>query len=89
MKSSEKMRAISQQVERSSQEQARGGRQITQAIESISHMVNQLNAAHRQQSRGIEQALAAAARIEEAARRQDAALRELITNAEKLRKAVS
>lgn len=88
MKSSEKMRAISQQVERSSQEQARGGRQITQAIESISHMVNQLNASHRQQTRSIEQALGASQRIEDAARRQDAALRDLITNAERLRKAV-
>jgi methyl-accepting chemotaxis protein len=87
MKSSEKMRTISQQVERSSQEQARGGRQITQAIESISHMVNQLNAAHRQQTRGTEQALSAASRIEEAARRQDGSLRELITAAERMRKA--
>ncbi len=87
MKSGEKMRTISQQVERSSQEQARGGRQITQAIENISNMVNQLNSAHRTQTRGSEHALAAAGQIEEAGRRQDAALRELITNAEKLRKA--
>ena len=89
MKSSDKMRAISQQVERSSQEQARGGRQITQAMESISHMVNQLNASHRQQTMGIEAALASATKIEEAARRQDAILRELITNADRLRKAAS
>jgi methyl-accepting chemotaxis protein len=87
MKSGEKMRTISQQVERSSQEQARGGRQITQAIESISNMVNQLNTSHRQQTRGSESALGSASRIEEAARAQDAALRELITNTEKLRKA--
>jgi hypothetical protein len=60
MKSSEKMRTISQQVERLPER--RGGRQITQAIESISHMVNQLNAAHRQQTRGTEQALSAASR---------------------------
>jgi methyl-accepting chemotaxis protein len=89
MKSSEKMRTISQQVERSSQEQARGSRQITQAIENISNMVNQLNAAHRTQTRGSEQALNSAQHIEEAARRQDSALRDLITSAEKLRKVAS
>jgi methyl-accepting chemotaxis protein len=89
IKSSEKMRSIAQQVERSSQEQARGGRQITQAIESISHMVNQINSSHRQQTRGTEHAIAAAMRLEEAARKQDAALRELITNTEKLRKALA
>jgi len=88
MKSGEKMRTISQQVERSSQEQARGGRQITQAIEGISNMVNQLNSAHRSQARGSEHALAAASQIEEAARKQDGALRELITATERLRKAV-
>lgn len=89
IKSGEKMRAYAQQVERSSQEQARGGRQITQSIESISHMVNQINAAHRQQTRGAEAALAAAVRLEETARRQDLALRELITQTEKLRKVLS
>jgi methyl-accepting chemotaxis protein len=87
MKSGEKMRTISQQVERSSQEQSRGGRQITQNIENISNMVNQLNSAHRQHTRGSEQALASATQIEDAARRQDSALRDLITNAERLRKA--
>jgi len=88
IKSGEKMRSYAQQVERSSQEQARGGRQITQAIESISHMVNQINAAHRQQTRGAEHALNAAVRLEEIARRQDLALRELITHTEKLKKAL-
>ena len=89
IRTSDKMRAISQQVERSSQEQARGGRQVTQAIESISHMVNQINASHRSQTRGTEHALVTATRLEETARRQDAALRELITHTEKLRKALS
>ena len=59
MKSAEKMRVITQHVERSSQEQARGGRQITGAIENISSMVNQLNVSHRTQTRGGEQLLAA------------------------------
>lgn len=89
IRTSDKMRSISQQVERSSQEQARGGRQVTQAIESISHMVNQINASHRSQTRGTEHALVTATRLEETARRQDAALRELITHTEKLRKALS
>lgn len=89
IKSSDKMRSIAQQVERSSQEQARGGRQITQAIESISHMVNQINASHRSQTRGTEHALVSASRLEDTARRQDAALRDLITNTEKLKKALS
>ncbi|MBK7581277.1 MAG: chemotaxis protein [Myxococcales bacterium] len=89
IKSSDKMRSIAQQVERSSQEQSRGGRQITQAIESISHMVNQINSSHRSQTRGTEHALASAARLEDTARRQDGALRELITHTEKLKKALS
>lgn len=87
MKSGEKMRSIAQQVERSSQEQSRGGRQITQAIENISNMVHQLNNAHRAQTRGSEQAMQAAREIEEAARSQDAALRELVTAVERLKKA--
>lgn len=88
MKSGEKMRTISQQVERSSQEQTRGGRQITQAIENISNMVNQLNVSHRQQARGSEAALAAATQIEEAARRQDVALKELLDNTKHLQQLV-
>lgn len=86
MKSGEKMRTISSQVERSSQEQARGSRQITQAIESISGLVTQLNNSQRTQSRGSERALIAAGQIEEAARRQDSALRDLIGATERLKR---
>jgi len=89
MKSGEKMRTISQQVERSSQEQSRGSRQITQSIETINNLVNQLNSAHRSQARGSERALTAAAQIEEAARRQDHALRDLITSTERMKKSVA
>jgi methyl-accepting chemotaxis protein len=88
MKSGEKMRTISQQVERSSQEQSRGSRQITQSIETINNLVNQLNSAHRSQARGSERALTAATQIEEAARRQDHALRDLITSTERMKKSV-
>jgi methyl-accepting chemotaxis protein len=88
MKSGEKMRAIALQVERSSQEQNRGGRQITQAIENINSMISHLNNTQRAQTRGAEQALASAVKIEEAARRQDTALRELVTNTERLRQLV-
>jgi methyl-accepting chemotaxis protein len=89
MKSGEKMRTISQQVERSSQEQSRGSRQITQSIETINNLVNQLNSAHRSQARGSERALTAATQIEEAARRQDTALRELISSTERMKKSVA
>ncbi|HVJ19826.1 MAG TPA: methyl-accepting chemotaxis protein [Polyangiaceae bacterium] len=89
MKSGEKMRTIAQQVERSTQEQSRGSRQITTAIESINNMVGQLSGAQRSQSRGTERALAAAGQLEDAARRQDAALRDLIGYTERLRKAAS
>jgi methyl-accepting chemotaxis protein len=89
MKSGEKMRTVSQQVERSSQEQSRGSRQITQSIETINNLVNQLNSAHRPQARGSERALTAATQIEEAARRQDHALRDLITSTERMKKSVA
>jgi len=89
MKSGEKMRTISQQVERSSQEQSRGSRQITQSIETINNLVNQLNSAQRTQSRGSERALSAASQIEEAARRQDIALRDLISSTERMKKSVA
>jgi len=89
MKSAEKMRTITQHVERSSQEQARGGRQITGAIEQISNMVNTLNASQRSQTRGGEQLLEAARRIDEAARAQDQALRQLAAALERLRRATA
>ena len=87
MTSGKKMRTIAQHVERSSQEQARGNRQITASIESISNMVNQLNASHRAQTRMSEQAAAAGQRLEEAVRKQEAALQQLATKVEDLRRA--
>jgi hypothetical protein len=78
MKSAEKMRLITQHVERSSQEQARGGRQISQAIESISTMVNHLHQSHRAQAK-------AARRLAEISRGQDGHLREVTRIAERLR----
>jgi methyl-accepting chemotaxis protein len=86
MKSAEKMRTITQHVERSSQEQARGGRQITSAIEQISNMVHSLNATHRSQTRGGEQLIDVGRRIEEAARQQEQAMRQLLTSVERLRR---
>ncbi len=87
MRSGEKMRAVSQQVERSSAEQARGGKQITVAIESINGMVSQLNASHRSHAHGTEQASAAAKRLEEGAQRLDRLLRDLVSAAERMRRA--
>ncbi len=81
------MRIITQHVERSSQEQARGGRQISGSIETISNMVSQLNSTHKTQVRGGEQLLGAAAKMEETARAQDSALKLLLGAVERLRKA--
>jgi len=89
MKSGEKMRTIAQQVERSTQEQSNGSRQIKQSIENINAMVGQLNSSHRTLNRGSERSLAAATQIDEAARRQDGALRDLVTQIERLRKTLS
>ena len=80
------MRVITQHVERSSQEQARGGKQITTAIESISNMVNQLHQSQRAQSRGSEQTLQASMRIQELTRIYEGHLRALSEVAEKLRR---
>lgn len=88
MKSAEKMRIITQHVERSSQEQARGGRQISSAIENISNMVGQLNASHKAQSSGATQLLASAAKIEQASSQQAGSLKQLQTAIERLKRAV-
>jgi methyl-accepting chemotaxis protein len=86
MKSAEKMRMITQHVERSAQEQAKGGRQITGAIESISGMVSQLGTAHRAQADGTKQLLTSATRIEETARTQESALRQLASAVTSMRR---
>jgi methyl-accepting chemotaxis protein len=78
------MRGITQHVERSSQEQARGGRQITQTIESIAGMVSQLNSAQRVQSRSNDTVLASVSRIDELARSQQRMVAHLQTLAQKL-----
>jgi methyl-accepting chemotaxis protein len=68
------MRSITQHVERSTQEQAKGGRQITMAIESISKMVNQLNLAHQQQHQSIERVLDLSSRVQRISGEQEASL---------------
>ena len=85
MKSADRMRLITQHVERSSQDQARGGRQISQAIENISGMVNELHQSQRAQARGSEQTLVAARRIQELTRGYEGHVRELSRAAEQLR----
>ena len=77
MKSAEKMRLITQHVERSAQEQAKGGRQITTAIEDISGKVKELNTSHEAQADGTRKLLTSAMRIEETARTQESAIRQL------------
>ena len=84
MKNGEKMRTISQQVERSSQEQARGGRRITEAIESINNMVSELNQAQRDYSAGSDQALLLLQRVTELARQQRHTLKQATGASRKL-----
>jgi methyl-accepting chemotaxis protein len=70
MRSAEKMKAITRHVERSTQEQTRGSRQITRAVETISEMVNQLGDAHRTQVENVMRIIARLDALETAARRQ-------------------
>ena len=77
MKSAEKMRLITQHVERSANEQAKGGRQITSAIENISGMVSELNNGQKSQADGARQLTAMITRVEDSARAQETALRQL------------
>lgn len=86
MKSAEKMRVITQHVERGATEQVKGGRQVTSSIENISGMVHQLNTAHRSQVGGTRQLLTSASRIEENARGQEAAIRQLTSAVALLRR---
>jgi methyl-accepting chemotaxis protein len=71
------MRLISQHVERSSQEQAKGSRQITTSIENISQLVAQLAASQKTQARSSEQLVASAQKMEESLRAQEAAIARL------------
>jgi methyl-accepting chemotaxis protein len=79
-KGADKMRVITQHVERSANEQAKGARQITTAIENISGMVTDLNVGHKSQFDGAKQLTAMVTKVEESARAQETALRQL-TNA--------
>ena len=85
MKSADNMRLITQQMERSSQEQAEGGRQMTGAIENISDMVLQLHQSHRKHSESSEQTLAAANRIQELTREYERRVRTMNQAVERLR----
>ncbi len=84
MKSADNMRLITQQMERSSQEQAEGGRQMTGAIESISDMVHQLHASHRKHAESSEQTLAAAHRIQDLTREYERRVRAMSQAVERL-----
>jgi methyl-accepting chemotaxis protein len=71
------MRGISQQVERSSQEQARGGRQVSQAIESIRAMAERLTTMHQEKSREAQNAVRVTERMGQLAKEQRDTLRVL------------
>jgi methyl-accepting chemotaxis protein len=80
------MRAITKHVERSSQEQNRGGKQITKSIESISEMVAQLNSAQREQARGGDQILAAVEQLRDLTRTQEMRFGDLLRRVEGIRR---
>jgi methyl-accepting chemotaxis protein len=71
-------------VERSSQEQARGGKQVTHAIESISTMVNQINMAQRERAAESDQLSATAARAKQLTRDFERQMRSLAMASERL-----
>jgi methyl-accepting chemotaxis protein len=77
MKSAEKMKSITKHVERSAQEQSRGSKQITRAIESISEMVHHLNRAQKEQTKGSEQVMTAVVQIKQVAEAQTVSVRDL------------
>jgi len=85
MKSADKMRLITQQVERSANEQAKGGRQITTAIENISGMVTDLNSGHKSQADAAKHLTAMITKVEESARAQELALRQLTSTLASIR----
>ena len=87
MKSAEKMRLISQHVERSSQEQAKGSRQMSSSIETISAMAGQVNTTQRAQARTAESLLTSTQKIDEAMRGQQEALAKLGESIAKLKRA--
>jgi methyl-accepting chemotaxis protein len=72
-------------MERSSQEQAVGGRQMTDAIGNISDMVHQLHGSHRKHSESSDQTLAAANRIQELTREYERRVRAMSRAVERLR----
>jgi len=82
------MRIIASHVERSSQEQARGSKQLLGVIEHISNMVRALNQSERSQLRSSEQLIAAVGRIEDAIRGQDGTLKQLMGSIDRLKKSL-
>ncbi len=64
-------------MERSSQEQARGSKQITQAIETISEMVNHLHRAQKDQMKGSDLVMTAVDQIRGVAEAQTHAVGDL------------
>jgi methyl-accepting chemotaxis protein len=71
------MKVITKHVERSSQEQARGSKQITRAIESISEMVNHLNRAQKDQTKGSDLVMRAVDQIKQVAEAQTHSAKDL------------
>ena len=90
MKSAEKMRIITQHVERSSQEQARGGRQITERRSRTSRTWSTSSTrATGRRRRAASSSWRPAAKIEDGAGAQQQSLKQLAGAIERLKKAAS
>ena len=74
------MRSITKHVERSTAEQANGGRQITKSIEAISSKVQHLGTTHKQQRQDIDKIREFAMRIEYLSRNHEQLLTRVKTS---------
>jgi methyl-accepting chemotaxis protein len=84
MGSAEKMRMITQHVERSQKEQAQGNKLIGTAIEAISQMVNNLHRAQRAQTRATEDTESVVQRLKELTREHDRRISALASASDRL-----
>jgi methyl-accepting chemotaxis protein len=77
LKNADSLRALTQQIERSTSEQSRSSRQLAGAFQALTGTVGGVGASVRTQSDVARQASAAMSRVEDVTRAQDAALRQL------------
>jgi len=80
------MRNITQQVEHSSQEQTRGGRQISKTTEGISALIHLLGGTCKDQIRETEQMQGAVSKMEKGVHEQEEAVQHLHRLMDKMRR---